>query len=72
MILRATLGNIETQIRDFNSVIRCHRAFIVNVDHIVKFTGNAQGLKLEIEYATDEVPVARNYVNEIKKRLSGD
>lgn len=47
-------------------IIRCHRAFLVNIRMVVKVDGNSQGYKLNLEGCEEEVPVSRAYAKEVK------
>ncbi|NJK98118.1 MAG: LytTR family transcriptional regulator [Bacteroidales bacterium] len=49
VLLRSSLKRLELQLVDFPSLIKCHRAFIVNINQIDKVTGNSQGLKLSLK-----------------------
>ncbi len=66
-LLRSSLTRLESQISSEN-IVRCHRSFIVNLDKVVKVSGNAQGYKLHLETPELFVPVARKY-SEIVERL---
>ncbi|MCP9745351.1 LytTR family transcriptional regulator [Lacihabitans sp. CS3-21] len=59
-LLRSSLSRLETQIVDKN-IVRTHRSFIANLDHVVKVTGNAQGYKLHLKFTDYLVPVARKF-----------
>lgn len=59
-LLRSSLSRLETQILDKN-IVRTHRSFIANLDHVVKVTGNAQGYKLHLKFTDYLVPVARKF-----------
>lgn len=66
-LLRSSLTRLESQISHEN-IVRCHRSYIVNLDKVMKVTGNAQGYKLHLETSEFLVPVARKY-SEIIERL---
>jgi hypothetical protein len=66
VLLRSSLKRLELQLVDFSSLIKCHRAFIVNMNQIDKVTGNSQGLKLSLKKNDIEIPVSRNYSKELK------
>lgn len=61
ILLRNTLKQIEVQVKDCHSIIKCHRAFLVNKDKIVTVKGNSQGLRLVLKDTNEEIPVSRNY-----------
>jgi len=52
-------------------IVRCHRAFLVNVSTVVKVDGNSQGYRLRLEGCKDEVPVSRAYSKEVKTLIEG-
>ena len=60
-LLRNTLKNIEEELKEYGSLIRCHRAYIINLNKIKNVKGNSQGYSLEIEETDQTVPVSRGY-----------
>lgn len=64
-IHRATLKSIEEK-NPLSNLFRCHRSFIVNLDHIKEVSGNAQGLRLSITDSDDQVPVSKKYISAFK------
>ncbi|UCC43698.1 MAG: LytTR family transcriptional regulator DNA-binding domain-containing protein [Candidatus Zixiibacteriota bacterium] len=69
LFIRSSLSRIEKQLADFPHLVRCHRAYIVNIKKVKKVTGNALGLSLELESTDKPVPVARSYVRQFKQRM---
>ena len=63
---RSTLKGIIQQIAD-TSIVKCHRSFLVNRDHITQVTGNAQGLQLTLADCKKSVPVSRAFVSVFRK-----
>jgi hypothetical protein len=59
-LIRSSLTRLESQISS-NSIVRSHRSFIVNLNKVVKVSGNAQGFKLHLKETDFVVPVARKY-----------
>lgn len=68
-LIRTTLSKLEEAVSSFPRLVRCHRAYVVNLDQITSFTGNAQGLILEIKNCEVSIPVSRKMVNDIKTIL---
>lgn len=64
---RATLTGV---IRDLSSdtILRCHRSFLVNRNAIISSEGNAQGLLLSLSDCDKKIPVSRSYVSAFKRR----
>lgn len=68
-MLRATMKQAEETIAACPEVIRCHRAFLVNVRRVVKVDGNSQGYRLRLEGSEEEIPVSRAYAKEVKSLI---
>ena len=68
--LRATIGQMESDLKSYSPIVRCHRAFLVNTSHIISAEGNSQGLHLNLTKTSNEIPVSRSYVKEIRNKLS--
>jgi DNA-binding LytR/AlgR family response regulator len=66
-LFRISLVNALKQIASEN-IIQCHRSYVVNINSIEKITGNAQGLKLELQHNVI-VPVSRSFVKKFKTTL---
>jgi len=49
--------------------MKCHRAFLVNIANIEQAKGNAQGLRLQLKHTDDEIPVSRNYINDLRDKM---
>lgn len=71
-MMRTTMNQMEESIISDGHIIRCHRAFFVNIDKVVSVEGNAQGLRLQLVITNNEIPVSRTFVNRIKSMLSGN
>jgi DNA-binding LytR/AlgR family response regulator len=67
-LLRSSLTRLEKQIES-ESIVRCHRSFIVNLNKVEDVTGNAQGYKFHLQPPEVIVPVARKY-SDLVKRIS--
>ncbi|MEX2380039.1 MAG: LytTR family DNA-binding domain-containing protein [Vicingaceae bacterium] len=69
-ILRNTLKEIETALSPYPKIKRCHRSYLINLKKVASFSGNAQGLSIQLNSTSKEdIPVSRSYVAEIKKVL---
>ncbi len=64
-IIRSSLNRLESQIPD-TYIKRCHRSYIVNLQKVVKISGNAQGYKFHFQNSEKIVPVARKYSELVK------
>jgi len=70
VLLRNTLKQIEEQVKDCPAIIKCHRAFLVNKDKILRVKGNSQGLRLVLKDTSDEIPVSRNYSKSLREIIT--
>jgi len=58
-LLRNSLIDIEKQVFP-DSILRCHRSYLVNINNVIRFSGNAQGYRLHFANLEDiNVPVSR-------------
>jgi hypothetical protein len=58
-LLRSTLTKVEELLSNRPNFLRCHRAYIVNLDQVKSVMGNSQGYRLLIKGTSEEIPVAR-------------
>lgn len=68
-LLRGTIKRIESEIVQYPSLVKCHRAFIVNANHVESAKGNSQELILALKNIDVEIPVSRNHAQKIKNTL---
>lgn len=68
--VRMTMKMAEEAITPIPYIIRCHRAFIVNLHRVQKVGGNSQGYRLQLEGCKEEVLVSRAYAKQVKELLS--
>jgi DNA-binding LytR/AlgR family response regulator len=70
--LRSTLTTLEKQLKPCGHVIRCHRAFLVNMKSVEGILGSASsGYKLKIKFHDATVPVSRTYIAEVLGYFEG-
>jgi DNA-binding LytR/AlgR family response regulator len=70
-LIRSSLSRVEEIVKTVPQLVRCHRAYLVNLAQVRNFSGNAQGLKLELNGTNELIPVSRKMVPEIKGLLHG-
>lgn len=69
-LLRTTMKQIESQLLPYTEIVRCHRAFMVNLNHVTHATTSSAGLTLILDTADLILPVSRSYLDSIKATLS--
>lgn len=60
-ILRVTLAKIENEFKDYNTIIRCHKSYIINSKFIEDISGNARGYLLKSKHVSFNIPVSRSF-----------
>jgi len=68
-ILRSTFKRAELQFDKYPSLMKCHRAFLVNINKIIHVKGNSQGLRLVLKNTETEIPVSRNLIKKLKDKM---
>jgi len=69
-VLRKTLKSASDDLEALEHIFQVHRSYLVNLERVSKFSGNAQGLKLHFDETDSVVPVSRNLTNALKERLA--
>lgn len=70
-LLRQTMSRLEEQLSPFDFIVRCHRAFFVNLLHVIHATSVPTGLQLTLDASTVTIPVSRTYIADIRNWLKG-
>lgn len=70
MLLRGTIRRMEEETQQHPQLVKCHRAFIVNLDYVERVKGNSQELRIVLKKVDGEIPVSRNNALKIKNALS--
>ncbi len=68
-MVRSSLKKAEESIQDFDFIFKCHRTFIVNINHINEIQGNSQGYKLYVENLDFPALVSQKYINDFNKMI---
>lgn len=68
-MIRATMKQAEASVAVCPFIVRCHRAFLVNIRTVQKVDGNSQGYRLWLKGCKDEIPVSRAYAKEVKTMI---
>lgn len=68
-MIRNTLKNLETQLKEFNNFVRTHRSSIVNMQYIDKLNKNFNTYWLTLDETKETIPVSRQYLMAVKDLL---
>ncbi len=69
LIKRMTIRSLETQLFNYNFILKTHRSFIVNLRSIIDIKGNAQGYKLSLKNSDAKIPVSRNQLTLFEEKM---
>ena len=65
-MLRATSKQMEEELSIFPKIVRCHRAFLVNLQQVEQIVSKSGNIQLIINHSHDSIPVSRSNVPAIK------
>lgn len=60
-LLRITLKKVENILKEHSELVRCHRSFLINKNHILKIEGNLRSLKIHLRHTSHIIPVSRTF-----------
>lgn len=68
-LIRNKISNIEKDLKEIKSVVRCHRSHMINLQKIDRVKGNLQGYQLFFKVVDMQIPVSRSYTRLIKEAV---
>ncbi|MDP9958340.1 LytTR family DNA-binding domain-containing protein [Chryseobacterium lathyri] len=68
LVVRISLLNLLEQVQT-DSIKKCHRSYIVNLNQVKNLKGNAQGYRLFLSEIDFEIPVSRSFISLIIPKL---
>lgn len=68
-MLRATMKQMEDSLQAYPMIVRCHRAFMVNLGQVEQIPSNSRAMQLVMRHRHDAIPVSRSNVNKLKELL---
>ena len=70
-MLRATMKQMEETLQDYPMIVRCHRAFLVNLGHVEQIVSHSGSIQLLIKHCHESLPVSRSNMAQIKTAIKG-
>ena len=70
-MLRATMKQMEKTLQDYPMIVRCHRAFLVNLGHVEQIVSHSGSIQLLIKHCHESLPVSRSNMAQIKTAIKG-
>jgi hypothetical protein len=68
-MLRTTMKQMEDTLQAYPMIVRCHRAFMVNLGQVEQISSNSRAMQLVMHHTHDAIPVSRSNVNKLKELL---
>lgn len=68
ILLRNSLKALEDTL-EMKQIFRCHKSYLVNLDQVIRVSGNAQGYKLHLKACDELIPVSRANNDFLKKHF---
>jgi DNA-binding LytR/AlgR family response regulator len=68
-MVRCSMLHAEEILREHKFIFKCHRSYLVNLQHIERIEGNLQGYKLFFENINFSIPVSKNLVNKLQELI---
>jgi len=59
-LLRKSMKQLEAELAPYPALLRCHKSYVVNLQRVLRTSGNAQGYRLHLDAGGLEVPVSRS------------
>ncbi len=72
VILRMTIKELASILRQYTNIVKTHRSYLVNKCHIINIAGNAQGFKLQLNYTDEIIPVSRNMIHKFNEEMKNN
>jgi len=69
-MLRTTSKQMEAALRSYSLIVRCHRAFLVNLGQVEQIISSSGTMQLLIKHSHDTIPVSRSNMQQIKNALN--
>jgi len=60
-LIRLSLKQLEIQLENHSQIKRCHRSYLINMQHITSIDGNARSLTIKLDKVATSIPVSRSF-----------
>ena len=68
-MLRATMKQMEETLQNYPMIVRCHRAFLVNLGQVEQIISHSGSTQLIVKHCHESLPVSRSNMSTIKEAL---
>ena len=70
-MLRATSKQMEEDLQAYPMIVRCHRAFLVNLHQVEQIVSKSGTMQLVIKHCDESLPVSRSNMAQVKEAIKG-
>ena len=70
-MLRTTSKRIEEDLHRYPMVVRCHRAFLVNLHQVEQIASSSGSMRLVLKHCDENLPVSRSNMAQVKEAIKG-
>ena len=68
-MLRATMKQMEETLQDYPMIVRCHRAFLVNLGQVEQIVSHSGSTQLLIKNCHESLPVSRSNMAQVRAAI---
>ena len=68
-MLRATMKQMEETLQGYPMIVRCHRAFLVNLGQVEQIVSHAGSTQLLIKHCHESLPVSRSNMSQVRAAI---
>ncbi|SEA28073.1 transcriptional regulator, LytTR family [Prevotella sp. tc2-28] len=69
-MLRTTMKQMEETLQDYPMIVRCHRAFLVNLGQVEQIVSHSGSTQLLIRQCHESLPVSRSNMAQVKAAIA--
>ena len=69
-MLRATMKQMEEMLQGYPMIVRCHRAFLVNLGQVEQIISHSGSTQLLIKHCHESLPVSRSNMAQVKAAIN--
>ena len=68
-MLRATMKQMEETLQGYPMIVRCHRAFLVNLGQVEQIVSHSGSTQLFIKHCHESLPVSRSNMSQVRAAI---
>jgi DNA-binding LytR/AlgR family response regulator len=68
-MLRATMKQMEETLQGYPMIVRCHRAFLVNLGQVEQIISHSGSTQLLIKHCHESLPVSRSNMSQVREAI---